>query len=166
MLCSFHQVPAADHWSRHPWHPRHGQLPPDSHRLPERLCRQLQPEQGGAIRRHAPRVRNHPTSLGAASPTPCRYIEVDVNSSFDPSVQDLTTEIAAAVNASFSQAAPDVRLFAGEIGPHNGGSPGCNHSSLRWATYADIFWYDALRVPLCLLATNGRGLHWHQQPCN
>ncbi|EDQ84175.1 uncharacterized protein MONBRDRAFT_30511 [Monosiga brevicollis MX1] len=33
----------------------------------------------------------------------------------------------------------------GEIGPHNGGSPGCNHSSMRWATFADVFWYlDAL----------------------
>ena len=40
---------------------------------------------------------------------------------------------------------PGVRPWAGEIGPHNGGSPSCDHSSMRWATFADSFWYaDAL----------------------
>ncbi len=40
---------------------------------------------------------------------------------------------------------PGVRPWAGEIGPHNGGSPLCDHSSMRWATFADSFWYaDAL----------------------
>ena len=36
-------------------------------------------------------------------------------------------------------------VWAGEIGPHNGGSPPCNHSSMRWANFADSFWYmDAM----------------------
>ena len=36
---------------------------------------------------------------------------------------------------------------SGEIGPHNGGSPPCDHSSMRWANFGDSFWYlDAMGV--------------------
>lgn len=35
--------------------------------------------------------------------------------------------------------------WAGEIGPHNGGSPPCDPAWRRWANFADSFWYlDAL----------------------
>ena len=69
-----------------------------------------------------------------------RYIEVDVNSTFHGSTLDITAEIAIAVNATLSQAAPNVLRFAGEIGPHNGGSPPCDHTSMRWSTFANSFW--------------------------
>lgn len=79
------------------------------------------------------------------------YIEVNDDtangtyfSSLDPAVLNVTTSISAAVNASLG-ARSGVQLWAGEIGPHNGGSPPCDHSSMRWANFADIFWYaDAL----------------------
>ena len=34
-----------------------------------------------------------------------------------------------------------MKVWAGEIGPHPGRSPGCDHSSLRWANFGDTFWY-------------------------
>eukprot|EP00730_Choanoeca_flexa_P019632 TRINITY_DN9598_c0_g1_i2.p1 TRINITY_DN9598_c0_g1~~TRINITY_DN9598_c0_g1_i2.p1 ORF type:complete len:595 (+),score=113.64 TRINITY_DN9598_c0_g1_i2:94-1785(+) len=87
------------------------------------------------------------------------YIEVDSSSSLDPGVLDITGVIASAVNATLSQAAPNVLRVAGEIGPHNGGSPGCSHSSMRWATFADSFWYmDSLGAK----AQHGYSLHCRQ----
>eukprot|EP00045_Choanoeca_perplexa_P003552 m.31844 g.31844 ORF g.31844 m.31844 type:complete len:570 (+) comp12107_c0_seq1:2-1711(+) len=87
------------------------------------------------------------------------YIEVDVNSSFDGNYLDNTAEIAIAVNATLSQAAPNVLRFAGEIGPHNGGSPPCDHTSMRWATFADSFWYmDSLAAK----ARHGYAAHCRQ----
>ncbi len=62
--------------------------------------------------------------------------------------------MAAAVNdtvrrhAPFDPAAPAANAFGiwgGEIGPHNGGSPPCDHTSMRWARFGDSIWYaDAL----------------------
>jgi hypothetical protein len=69
-----------------------------------------------------------------------RYIEVDNVTSFDPGLLDSTAAIAEAVTATLSKVAPHVLRFAGEIGPHNGGSPGCSHDSMRWATFADSVW--------------------------
>ena len=38
-----------------------------------------------------------------------------------------------------------VGVWGGEIGPHNGGSPVCDHSSMRWAVFGDVLWFaDAL----------------------
>ena len=35
--------------------------------------------------------------------------------------------------------------LVGSAGPHNGGSPPCDHSSMRWANFANSFWYmDAM----------------------
>lgn len=36
-------------------------------------------------------------------------------------------------------------LWAGEIGPHNGKSPGCDKTAGRWSNFGDSFWYlDAM----------------------
>ena len=65
---------------------------------------------------------------------------------------DKTGGIAAAVNASLAQYG--VGIWAGEIGPHNGGSPPCDHTSERLANWADTFWYlDSM----ALKAKNGYG---------
>ena len=78
------------------------------------------------------------------------YIEVD------PSVDGFTSastlaknsQIAAAINATVRVHATDTNatgIFGGEIGPHNGGSPVCDHTSMRWAVFGDALWYaDAL----------------------
>jgi hypothetical protein len=46
-----------------------------------------------------------------------------------------------AIRAAIAAVAPKVKVWAGEIGPHPGRSPGCDHSSLRWSNWADTFWY-------------------------
>jgi hypothetical protein len=62
-----------------------------------------------------------------------------------PSKLDVTAAIATHVNQSLSTRVPNVQIWAGEIGPHNGKSPGCDHSSMRWANFGDSFWYlDAM----------------------
>ena len=67
---------------------------------------------------------------------------------------DKTGGIAAAVNASLAQYG--VGIWAGEIGPHNGGSPPCDSSSERWANWADTFWYlDSM----ALKAKHGYGMY-------
>ena len=65
----------------------------------------------------------------------------------DPSILDLTSAIAHDVNATLVArgVSPAAQIWAGEIGPHNGKSPGCSHSSMRWANWGDTFWYlDAM----------------------
>jgi hypothetical protein len=42
-----------------------------------------------------------------------------------------------AIRAAIHDVAPNVKVWAGEIGPHPGRSPGCDHSSLRWSNWAD-----------------------------
>lgn len=79
------------------------------------------------------------------------YIEVEPYSSVPPnsSVLQITSEVASAVNASLALAAPSVQIWAGEIGPHNGGKEGhkpaaCGQDQ-RWANFADSQWYlDAM----------------------
>eukprot|EP01052_Picozoa_sp_SAG31_P001767 SAG31_NODE_59_length_29571_cov_20.443506_27_plen_194_part_00 len=73
------------------------------------------------------------------------YIEVPQDSDVPFLVEtlDKTAEIAAVVNSTVSPSG--IHIWAGEIGPHNGGSPPCSHSSMRWANFADTFWYlDAM----------------------
>jgi hypothetical protein len=59
--------------------------------------------------------------------------------SLSPALLNTTATISAEVNASLG-ARDGLQLWAGEIGPHNGGSPPCDHTSMRWANFADIFW--------------------------
>jgi len=73
------------------------------------------------------------------------YVEVSEYSKAPPPASRLnkTGVIAKGVNASISPFG--VQIWAGEIGPHNGKSPGCDHTSMRWANFADSFWYlDAM----------------------
>ena len=75
------------------------------------------------------------------------YIEVDPDEAnatpFTADKLDETSAIAAVVNATVSPAG--VPIWAGEIGPHNGGSQPCDHTSMRWAHFADSFWFlDAM----------------------
>lgn len=78
------------------------------------------------------------------------YIQVGFNgsswTSLDPDVLDKTAACAddwreTVLSTSRRVGLPAPELWAGEIGPHNGGSPACNHSSMRWANFANSFWY-------------------------
>lgn len=70
-------------------------------------------------------------------------------------MHDFLAAIAAAINATVRAHAPNTTqtgIYGGEIGPHNGGSPPCDHTSMRWATFGDSLWYaDALAAK----ASNG-----------
>jgi len=73
------------------------------------------------------------------------YIEVDSTSFTSPNKLDVTKVIAVAVNASVASILPGVQAWAGEVGPHNGGSPPCDHTTMRWANFGDSLWYaDAM----------------------
>ena len=75
------------------------------------------------------------------------YVEVDPSPSGFVSANTLALNgaIAAAINHTVRQHDAEVRIFGGEIGPHNGGSPPCDHTSMRWAVFGDSLWYaDAL----------------------
>jgi heparanase 1 len=69
------------------------------------------------------------------------YIEVDDGSFTSPATLALSGQIASALNKTVRESGSAVRIFGGEIGPHNGGSPPCDHSSLRWAVFGDSLWY-------------------------
>ena len=75
------------------------------------------------------------------------YIEVEPTAAgfTNASVLDTNAVVARAVNGSVRRASPTVAIVGGEIGPHNGGSPPCNHTSMRWAVFGDSLWYaDAM----------------------
>jgi heparanase 1 len=82
------------------------------------------------------------------------YIDVGWNgsswTSLDPDVLDKTgicaDDFRDAVRTTAQRVKlPEPEIWAGEIGPHNGGSPPCNRSSMRWANFANSFWYmDAM----------------------
>jgi len=73
------------------------------------------------------------------------YIEVDSSSFTSPSKLDKNAQVGAAINKSVRSVSDSVKIFGGEIGPHNGGSPQCDHTSMRWANFGDSLWYaDAL----------------------
>ena len=87
------------------------------------------------------------------------YVEVDATSFQSPSVLDNTGAIARMVNRTVREANPAVAVWGGEIGPHNGGSPPCDHTSMRWANYGDSLWFsDALAAA----ARNGYGAFCRQ----
>jgi heparanase 1 len=49
------------------------------------------------------------------------------------------------VNRTIREHDATVQIFGGEIGPHNDGSPVCDHTSMRWANFGTSLWYsDAL----------------------
>ena len=97
--------------------------------------------------------RRNATALGVPlhALTHHEYIEVNddtqngtVWTSLSPALLNVTAGLSAEVNASLG-ARDGLQLWAGEIGPHNGGSPPCDHTSMRWANFADTFWYiDAM----------------------
>lgn len=75
------------------------------------------------------------------------YIEVNPTEDgfVAPTRLALSGRLGAEVVAAVRRVDPDVAVWAGEIGPHNGGSPPCDRSSMRWAVYGDSLWYaDAL----------------------
>jgi hypothetical protein len=93
-------------------------------------------------------VSKYKVPLAAA--TLHEYIEVGWNgsswTSLDPDVLDRTATCADDWRDMVQRTSQRVGLglpevWAGEIGPHNGGSPPCNHSSMRWANFANSFWY-------------------------
>lgn len=73
------------------------------------------------------------------------YVEVDEYPVAPPSPMKLnqTSLIAAGVRGALRIGSS--QLWAGEIGPHNGGSVPCDHTQMRWANFGDSFWYvDAM----------------------
>eukprot|EP00729_Bicosta_minor_P004946 gene4946-5264_t len=78
-----------------------------------------------------------------------KYIETSTARDVNGTFLDETTErfgvfkdqvLHGWADSGSTKAAP--RLWGGEIGPHNGQSPPCNHSSMRWANYGDSLWYE------------------------
>jgi heparanase 1 len=81
------------------------------------------------------------------------YVDVDPYPATPPNASQLqvTNEVGSAVNDSLALAAPSVQIWAGEIGPHNGGKEGHKPAACgtdhRWANFADSQWYlDAMGV--------------------
>jgi hypothetical protein len=89
------------------------------------------------------------------------YIEVDEYPQTPPRVAQLeiTGQVASAVNETLATVAPAVQIWAGEIGPHNGGTVACDHTEMRWANFADSHWYlDSMGVK----AANGYSVFCRQ----
>ena len=75
------------------------------------------------------------------------YVEVSPTPTGFTSPPRLTLNrgIADAVVDAVRSVDKSVGVWGGEIGPHNGGSPVCDHSSMRWAVFGDVLWFaDAL----------------------
>ena len=104
------------------------------------------------LNQFGPSCKAHGVPLHAM--THHEYIEVDPGQGAGATTAppqaaqlNITNLITKAVNETLSVSAPGVQIWAGEIGPHNGGSPPCDHSSMRWANFGDSFWYlDAMGV--------------------
>ena len=77
------------------------------------------------------------------------YIEVNETSVRDPATLDLTAELAALVVAAVRRVSAAVQVWAGEIGPHNGGGtatspPNCGGNKLC-GRFGSALWYaDAM----------------------
>lgn len=92
-------------------------------------------------------------NLPIAGATLHKYIEVTTDRDTNPAILDETTQrfqlfkdtVDSGWAASGNKEQPAPRSWGGEIGPHNGGSPPCDHTSMRWAKFADSLWYvDAM----------------------
>merc|ERR1712166_779137 len=60
----------------------------------------------------------------------------------NPAVLNRSGDVARLFNDSISRALPAARKWAGEIGPHNGGTDVCSHELMRWANFGDSIWYS------------------------
>ncbi|GAB5356852.1 hypothetical protein AAMO2058_000324100 [Amorphochlora amoebiformis] len=89
--------------------------------------------------RYLKKVNKDKTPLYAV--TYHEYIEVDGGNILTPDILDLSQQIAMRLTETLSPHLGDAQLWAGEIGPHNGGSPPCSHNSLRWANFSNGFWF-------------------------
>lgn len=69
------------------------------------------------------------------------YTEIQSPDFTSPEVLDISTVIAKMVNKTVRTHSKTAQVWGGEIGPHNGGSPVCDHTSMRWANFGDSFWY-------------------------
>ena len=89
---------------------------------------------------HQPTNTNHATQPNATpevDPTPEGFTS--------PAQLDVSGAIAKMVNHTIREHDATVQIFGGEIGPHNDGSPVCDHTSMRWANFGTSLWYsDAL----------------------
>ena len=79
-----------------------------------------------------------------------KYIEVttarDTNATFLDKTKARLSAYSTTVDKGWHSVAassglPPPRIWGGEVGPHNGGVPPCDHTSMRWATFADSLWY-------------------------
>ena len=89
----------------------------------------------------------HALNLPIRGVTHHEYIEVDPSPEgfTSPDRFALTGDIAKTVVQQVRQHDPDVEIWVGEIGPHNGGNPVCDHTMMRWANFGDSLWYmDAM----------------------
>ena len=119
-------------------------------RVDRRVARQLPAAGGPRARRDAPHVR-WPTPNISLDPVAypihghiwSRYTEVNPTAAGFTDARKLAMSgaVAAAMNRTVREHSATARVFGGEIGPHNGGSPPCDHSSMRWATFGDSLWY-------------------------
>jgi len=102
-------------------------------------------------------MRNRGVPLYAV--THHEYVEVDKTTFLSPQKLDVGEAIAVAVNRTVATNDANVKVIAGEVGPHNGGSPVCDHTSMRWANFGDSLWYaDSLG----LKARHGYAAHCRQ----
>jgi len=69
------------------------------------------------------------------------YIEVNTTNILDPRELDIEFNITIPYVDVCQKHSPKSQIWAGESGPHNAGSPPCDHSSMRWANFADGIWY-------------------------
>ena len=87
-----------------------------------------------------------------------KYTEVTTERDTSATILDETKQRLSSYAAmmehgwkSAGSAVPPPRPWGGEVGPHNGGSVPCDHSSMRWATFADSLWYvDTLAAAAAL----------------
>ena len=77
-----------------------------------------------------------------------QYTEVDPSPAGFTSATKLSLNgaIAAAINKTVREHSPTARVFGGEIGPHNGGSPPCDHTSMR-TSIAFLYLHISLTTP-------------------
>ena len=146
--------------------PRPPFIPRDEHRPRQdgaqvhgRLARRLRAPRRPHRRRHPPRVhrgrahRRRCAQFWRNSAQFCLRFPPPTAGFTNASVLDTNAVVASAVNASVRRASATVAIVGGEIGPHNGGSPPCNHTSMRWAVFGDSLWCaDAMggrREALC-----------------
>jgi hypothetical protein len=79
------------------------------------------------------------------------YTEVDNTTFTSPAALDKNGVIANMVNDTVRRHSATAEVWGGEIGPHNGGSPPCDHTSMRWAGDHWLFVVCCLLFVVCCL---------------